>query len=68
MAMTDAEMLEQVEAAIQAILTGGQSYKIGQREFTKADLKTLFDKQKELQVSIGEGTYGTRTWVEWGTK
>ena len=33
-----AEMLEQVNSAISAVLAGGQSYKIGSRSLTRADL------------------------------
>ena len=34
-----AEMLEQVNSAIAAVLSGGQSYKIGSRSLTRADLQ-----------------------------
>ncbi|MCD8348799.1 MAG: peptidylprolyl isomerase [Lachnospiraceae bacterium] len=46
--MTNAELLEQVNAAISKVLIGGQSYQIGSRELTRADLATLRDIQKEL--------------------
>ena len=36
--MKPAEMLEQVNKAIAAVLVGGQSYKIGSRSLTRADL------------------------------
>ena len=36
-----AEMLEQVNSAISAVLAGGQSYKIGSRSLTRADLAQL---------------------------
>ena len=35
------EMLEQVNSAISAVLAGGQSYKIGSRSLTRADLAML---------------------------
>ena len=39
--MKPAEMLEQVNKAIAAVLVGGQSYKIGSRSLTRADLSML---------------------------
>lgn len=45
-----ASLLAQVEAAIEALLTGGaQSYSIGSRNVTKLDLATLFDERRQLQ-------------------
>ena len=38
--MKPAELLEQVNKAIAAVLVGGQSYKIGSRSLTRADLAT----------------------------
>lgn len=39
--MKPAELLEQVNKAIAAVLVGGQSYKIGSRSLTRADLSML---------------------------
>ena len=39
--MTPAEMLAQVNTAITTVLCGGQSYKIGSRSLTRADLALL---------------------------
>lgn len=39
--MTAAEMLAQVNTAITTVLCGGQSYKIGSRSLTRADLAML---------------------------
>lgn len=36
-----AELLEQVNKAITTVLVGGQSYKIGSRSLTRADLSML---------------------------
>ena len=38
---TPAELLGEVDKAIQAILVGGQSYKIGSRSLARADLALL---------------------------
>ncbi|MBD5395610.1 MAG: peptidylprolyl isomerase [Lachnospiraceae bacterium] len=41
-----------VNDAISRILIGGQSYKIGSRSLTRADLNTLLDMQKDLQAQL----------------
>ena len=48
-----AEMLEQVNSAISAVLAGGQSYKIGSRSLTRAQLKAIRD---DLEAQIDSGT------------
>ena len=50
--MTAAEMLEQVNTAIANILIGGQSYKIGSRQLTRADLYQLRAMKKELAAEV----------------
>lgn len=50
-----AEMLEQINAAITAVLSGGQSYKIGSRSLTRADLSTLQAMRAELEAQITTG-------------
>ncbi|HIU56205.1 MAG TPA: peptidylprolyl isomerase [Candidatus Ornithomonoglobus merdipullorum] len=53
--MTDAKtQLEEVNAAISAILMGGQSYKIGSRTLTRADLATLYKMKNELESAVSE--------------
>ncbi len=47
--MDNRQQLEQVNEAIAAILSGGQSYKIGNRSLTRADLTTLYKMKKELE-------------------
>lgn len=50
---TSADLLAQVEAAIEALLTGGaSSYSIGQRSVTKLDLATLFQQRNMLQMQV----------------
>lgn len=46
-----ASLLAQVEAAIEALITGGHSsYSIGARSVTKLDLGRLFEERRMLQV------------------
>lgn len=40
---TDAEMLALLKEAYKAILVGGQSYEIGPRKLTRANLKEILD-------------------------
>lgn len=49
---TPAQMLSEVNKAIQSILLGGQSYKIGSRSLTRADLGLLRDMQHDLQAQV----------------
>lgn len=44
------DMLEQVNAAIGAVLEGGQSYRIGSRQLTRADLPTLNRMRADLEA------------------
>lgn len=56
MAMTAAERLNEVETAITKVLCGGQSYQIGSRKLTRADLSLLRQMQKELQAEVAAGS------------
>lgn len=49
---TQEEQLEAVNKAIHTILVGGQSYKIGSRSLTRADLSELYAMQKALRSEI----------------
>lgn len=51
------ELLSHVDAAIQNILVGGQSYKLGSRSLTRADLGLLRQMRNELlaQENTGDG-------------
>ena len=51
------ELLSHVDAAIQNILVGGQSYKLGNRSLTRADLGLLRQMRGELlaQENPGDG-------------
>ena len=46
---TNAEMLYEINNAILTILRGGQSYMIGSRKLTRADLSELYKMRKELE-------------------
>ncbi|MBO5145021.1 MAG: peptidylprolyl isomerase [Lachnospiraceae bacterium] len=50
--MTVQEELIEVNNAISKILVGGQSYKIGSRSLTRADLNILLDMQRDLQAQL----------------
>lgn len=49
-ASTPAERLQEVRTAITHILVGGQSYQIGSRKLTRADLSLLREMEKELRA------------------
>ena len=50
--ITASEMLDKVNNAIYAVPIGGQSYKIGSRQLTRADLKLLYDMKNDLTAQI----------------
>ncbi len=52
------DMLNQVNAAIMAIAVGGQSYKIGSRSLTRADLKQLYAMKNDLTAQIAAENSG----------
>ena len=56
--MTQEELLEQVNQAILNIAIGGQSYQIGSRKLTRADLKTLYDIKNDLTAQVAGTTPG----------
>lgn len=49
---TAAEMLTEVNNAIYAVLVGGQSYKIGTRQLSRADLSLLYSMRNDLTAQI----------------
>ena len=60
------ELLGQVNAAIKTILVGGQSYKIGSRSLTRADLAMLKSLRDDLEAQIAADNSGPllgRTYV-----
>ena len=52
MPTTTKEMLDSVNSAIIAITVGGQSYKIGSRQLTRADLKQLYAMKNDLTAQL----------------
>ena len=46
------EMLKNVDNAIIAVASGGQSYKIGSRELTRANLKELYSLKNDLTAQL----------------
>ena len=60
------ELLGQVNAAIKTILVGGQSYKIGSRSLTRADLAMPKSLRDDLEAQIAADDSGPllgRTYV-----
>lgn len=52
-----ASLLAQIDAAIEALLTGGASqYSIGNRSVTKFDLGTLFEERRMLEQQVRRET------------
>lgn len=49
-----AERLADVNNAIQAVLLGGQSYKIGSRSLSRADLALLRSMRDDLEAQLAE--------------
>lgn len=56
MLMTASERLEEVNTAISKVLSGGQSYQMGSRRLTRADLGMLREMRKELQAEAAAET------------
>jgi hypothetical protein len=53
MALSASALLELIDAAIEALVTGGaSSYSIGSRSVTKLDLDKLFQERRILQTQV----------------
>lgn len=67
---TYTEQLESVQAAIEAIEGGAQSYTIqtpaGQRVVTRATLKTLYDREEILRPKAARESKGSGARVRYG--
>lgn len=57
--VTTEDMLRQVNEAIMAIAVGGQSYKIGSRSLTRADLKQLYAIKNDLTAQLASENAGS---------
>lgn len=55
---TDQQQLDDVDAAIEAIELRGQSYTIGDRTFTRASLRTLYDMRDTLAGRVDSAASG----------
>ena len=53
--MSTGKMLEEVNKAIVTVMVGGQSYKIGSRSLTRADLGQLKELRKTLAAEVAQG-------------
>lgn len=58
--------LERVQKAIAMIESGAQEYSIGRRKLTKADLKTLYDREASLKTAIINQNNSSRTYAQMG--
>ena len=60
MALSPSVLLEQIETAITALVSGGaSSYSIGNRQVTKLDLADLFEQRRLLQAEVQRESGGT---------
>lgn len=63
---TAQERLAEVQEAIKKVLYGGQSYQIGSRKLTRADLSLLREMEKELKAEVaaeGDSSIFSDTYV-----
>lgn len=59
MALSASTLLAQIDAAIEALLTGGaSSYSIGNRSVSKLDLAQLFEERRLLQQQVDRESSG----------
>ena len=50
--MSNADLLTEVNMAIQKICSGGQSYQIGTKRLTRADLTQLYKMRNDLTAAL----------------
>jgi hypothetical protein len=58
MSYTLAQQLDSVQTAIAAIESGAQSITVNGRVYTRADLKTLYDREERIRKNIAAGVNG----------
>jgi hypothetical protein len=56
--ITTEQMLEKVQNAIVAILETGQTYSVEGRSLTRADLPTLYAKERQLLLDLERHSKG----------
>lgn len=52
------DLLADINTAIRAVAVGGQSYKIGSRQLTRANLSDLYKIKSDLEAAIAQDTAG----------
>lgn len=63
---TTQEQLNQINAAILAIETGCQEYRIGNRSLKRADINYLYAERRSLQAQLSQDSntgFGVNTFV-----
>lgn len=63
---TYAQQLEEVQTAIASIESGAQSYSIAGRSLSRADLKTLYDREKWLRTMAAREEAGGKISIQYG--
>ena len=58
MPISNADMLLEINQAIIRILVAGQSYQIGSRKLTRADLSQLYKMRQELEAGVNADAAG----------
>lgn len=58
MALTNKQRLDQIESAITAIETKGQSYTIGGRSLNRGNLAELYAERRRLERLVARDTRG----------
>jgi len=60
------EQLEEVQAAISAVLSGAQDYQLNGRRITRANLGELDRREKYLRAMVDRETNGDGVLARWG--
>ena len=60
------EQLEEVQTAIGAIENGAQSYSMGTRSLTRANLKDLYMRENYLRIMVGREDNNNKIIIQYG--
>ena len=60
------EQLEEVQAAISAVLGGAQDYQMNGRRITRANLGELDKRERYLRSMVDREAYGDGVLARWG--
>lgn len=63
---TYTQQLEEVQAAIKAVESTGQSYSMTGRSLNRGDLKTLYDRERQLRGLAAREAAGGKIGVQYG--